>query len=83
MTRDFRSFFRWPDSHAGGEFDLVAVRSTQEPVTHAIMTTDTLAKQAAVQFEWDGVTYTVGGVAKGSGMIHVNATGAAHPNRWC
>ena len=38
----------------------------------AIMTTDTVAKQAAVQFEWDGVTYTVGGVAKGSGMIHVN-----------
>ena len=39
---------------------------------HAIMTTDTVAKQAAVQFEWEGVTYAVGGAAKGSGMIHVN-----------
>ena len=39
---------------------------------HAIMTTDTVAKQAAVRFQYDGVTYAVGGVAKGSGMIHVN-----------
>ncbi len=39
---------------------------------HAVMTTDTVAKQAAVRFEWDGVTYTVGGCAKGSGMIHPN-----------
>ena len=39
---------------------------------HAIMTTDTVAKQAAVQFEHDGVLYSVGGCAKGSGMIHPN-----------
>ena len=39
---------------------------------HAILTTDTVAKQAAVRFDWDGVTYTVGGTAKGSGMIHVD-----------
>ncbi len=32
---------------------------------HAIMTTDTVAKQAAVQFEWDGVTYAVGGAGQG------------------
>ena len=38
----------------------------------AIMTTDTLAKQAAARFQWDGVTYAVGGAAKGSGMIHVD-----------
>ncbi|MGB2695271.1 MAG: bifunctional glutamate N-acetyltransferase/amino-acid acetyltransferase ArgJ [Dehalococcoidia bacterium] len=37
---------------------------------HAIMTTDLVAKQAAVRFDWDGVTYAVGGTAKGSGMIH-------------
>ncbi len=37
---------------------------------HAIMTTDTVAKQAAVRFEHGGVTYTVGGAAKGSGMIN-------------
>lgn len=39
---------------------------------HAIMTTDTVAKQAAVRFEYGGVTYTVGGAAKGSGMINPN-----------
>ncbi len=39
---------------------------------HAIMTTDTVAKQAATTFEWDGVSYAVGGAAKGSGMIHVD-----------
>lgn len=36
----------------------------------AIMTTDTYAKECAVSFELDGVTVTVGGMAKGSGMIH-------------
>jgi glutamate N-acetyltransferase/amino-acid N-acetyltransferase len=36
----------------------------------AILTTDTRTKEAAVSFEVDGVTYTVGGCAKGSGMIH-------------
>ena len=41
-------------------------------LAHAIMTTDTVAKQAAVQFEYGGVTYTVGGTAKGSGMINPN-----------
>ncbi len=39
---------------------------------HAIMTTDTVAKQAAARFEWDSAVYAVGGAAKGSGMIHVN-----------
>ncbi|MFA9382073.1 MAG: bifunctional glutamate N-acetyltransferase/amino-acid acetyltransferase ArgJ, partial [Acetanaerobacterium sp.] len=38
----------------------------------AIMTTDTFAKQAAVSFEIGGVTCTIGGMAKGSGMIHPN-----------
>lgn len=36
----------------------------------AIMTTDTCEKEIAVAFEVDGVTVTVGGMAKGSGMIH-------------
>lgn len=36
----------------------------------AIMTTDTVAKQAAVRFRWDGIEYAVAGAAKGSGMIH-------------
>jgi len=36
----------------------------------AIMTTDTRSKQHAVRFRRDGREYTVGGCAKGSGMIH-------------
>lgn len=38
----------------------------------AIMTTDTVSKEAAACFEVDGVTVTVGGMSKGSGMIHPN-----------
>jgi glutamate N-acetyltransferase/amino-acid N-acetyltransferase len=38
----------------------------------AIMTTDTISKQAAVQIELGGRTVTVGGMCKGSGMIHPN-----------
>ena len=41
-----------------------------EDFARAIMTTDTHPKQAAVRVEAGGRTYTVGGVAKGSGMIH-------------
>lgn len=37
---------------------------------HAIMTTDTVDKQAAVRFTHEGREYTIGGCAKGSGMIH-------------
>ncbi|MCL2337623.1 MAG: bifunctional glutamate N-acetyltransferase/amino-acid acetyltransferase ArgJ [Firmicutes bacterium] len=38
----------------------------------AIMTTDTILKEAAVTFELDGCPVTLGGMAKGSGMIHPN-----------
>lgn len=38
----------------------------------AIMTTDTIKKEYAVQFEINGKTCTIGGMAKGSGMIHPN-----------
>ncbi len=38
----------------------------------AIMTTDTRSKEAAVTFEVEGKTVTVGGMCKGSGMIHPN-----------
>ena len=38
----------------------------------AIMTTDTVHKQIAVSFQLDGKTVTVGGMCKGSGMIHPN-----------
>ncbi|ROR30572.1 glutamate N-acetyltransferase [Mobilisporobacter senegalensis] len=38
----------------------------------AIMTTDTYLKQWAVEFELNGKTVTIGGMSKGSGMIHPN-----------
>ncbi|MBR5682929.1 MAG: bifunctional glutamate N-acetyltransferase/amino-acid acetyltransferase ArgJ [Ruminococcus sp.] len=38
----------------------------------AIMTTDTQEKEIAVQFELGGKTCTMGGMLKGSGMIHPN-----------
>lgn len=38
----------------------------------AIMTTDTINKEIAVTFEVDGKTVTLGGMSKGSGMIHPN-----------
>lgn len=38
----------------------------------AIMTTDTCKKEIAVEIDIDGKTVTVGGMAKGSGMIHPN-----------
>ena len=40
--------------------------------TNAIMTTDTVPKQYAVRFTIGGVECTMGGMAKGSGMIHPN-----------
>lgn len=40
--------------------------------SEAIMTTDTKSKQVAVNFEIDGKVVTVGGMCKGSGMIHPN-----------
>lgn len=38
----------------------------------AIMTTDTVPKELAVEFDIDGVQVRMGGMAKGSGMIHPN-----------
>lgn len=41
-------------------------------VAKAVMTTDTRPKQACVRFTLDGKTVTIGGCAKGSGMIEPN-----------
>ena len=38
----------------------------------AIMTTDTVEKEVAVEFKAGGKTVTIGGMCKGSGMIHPN-----------
>ncbi len=43
-----------------------------EEAAKAIMTTDTVKKEAAVSFELDGKICRLGGMAKGSGMIHPN-----------
>jgi glutamate N-acetyltransferase / amino-acid N-acetyltransferase len=41
-----------------------------EQAARAIMTTDTVPKTHAIEFELDGVPVRVGGMSKGSGMIH-------------
>ena len=43
-----------------------------EAACEGIMTTDTVRKDAAVEFELGGKTCRMGGIAKGSGMIHPN-----------
>ncbi len=48
------------------------LRDGHADAAEAIMTTDTYMKEAAVQFSVDGRTTTVGGMAKGSGMIAPN-----------
>ena len=47
-------------------------RQAAAAAAQAIMTTDTHKKEAAVTFTGDGKTVTVGGMSKGSGMIHPN-----------
>jgi glutamate N-acetyltransferase/amino-acid N-acetyltransferase len=41
-------------------------------LARAIMTTDTVPKEAAVSAKDGEVSYSIGGIAKGSGMIHPN-----------
>ncbi|MGD0205435.1 MAG: bifunctional glutamate N-acetyltransferase/amino-acid acetyltransferase ArgJ [Dehalococcoidia bacterium] len=41
-----------------------------DDLARAIMTTDTAPKQIAIRFDCQGRRYTLGGVAKGAGMIH-------------
>ncbi len=43
-----------------------------DEAAEAIMTTDTVKKELAVEFSIDGVVCRLGGIAKGSGMIHPN-----------
>ena len=43
-----------------------------EFAAEGIMTTDTIKKEVAVEFELCGKTCKIGGIAKGSGMIHPN-----------
>lgn len=47
-------------------------RESAIDAANAILTTDTCKKEIAVQKEIGGVTVTIGGMCKGSGMIHPN-----------
>jgi glutamate N-acetyltransferase/amino-acid N-acetyltransferase len=51
---------------------IVLDRDGGDRFARAIMTTDTVPKQAAATFTAGGREYRVGGCAKGSGMIHPN-----------
>lgn len=53
---------------AAGELD----STNGEDAAEAIMTTDTFAKQLAISVAAEGRTFTIGGMAKGSGMIQPN-----------
>ena len=59
-----------------GTADLAGKLSAAPEAGHeaarAIMTTDTISKEAAVQVTIGGKTVTIGGMCKGSGMIHPN-----------
>ena len=59
---------------ANGIPELVKGLSTEggEAAAEGIMTTDTVKKEVAVSFEIGGKTCHLGGIAKGSGMIHPN-----------
>ena len=51
---------------------LSSSREAETSAAEGIMTTDTIKKEIALEFELDGVTCHLGGIAKGSGMIHPN-----------
>ena len=57
-----------PTLVAGLSHDHLGGRAAAE----AIMTTDTISKEVAVEFTVGGKTCHLGGIAKGSGMIHPN-----------
>ena len=59
---------------AAGMHELAANLSAEggKDAAEGIMTTDTVMKEVAVEFEVDGKICRIGGIAKGSGMIHPN-----------
>ncbi|MED3562457.1 bifunctional ornithine acetyltransferase/N-acetylglutamate synthase [Bacillus xiapuensis] len=58
--------------HSGIKQILNKENAAEENFMQAILTTDTSVKQIAVQIQIDGKTVSIGGAAKGSGMIHPN-----------
>ncbi len=63
-----------PDKMAAGIDEAVKALSPEggHDVSLAILTTDTVHKEAAIEIELSGKKATLGAVAKGSGMIHPN-----------
>ena len=47
-------------------------KNGSDNAAEGIMTTDTVKKEIAIEFEIEGKTCRMGGIAKGSGMIHPN-----------
>ena len=62
------------DPIANGMAELAAGLSVEggKAAAEAIMTTDTISKEVAVEFEVGGKICRMGGIGKGSGMIHPN-----------
>lgn len=58
------------DRVRSGVEGIVLKRDGGHELARAIMTTDTFAKEVALRVESDFGVFTVGGVAKGAGMIH-------------
>ena len=67
----------------GMKFDLTPIKAGMDALkaglgknsldaAEGIMTTDTVSKEIAVSFDIGGVECKIGGIAKGSGMIHPN-----------
>ena len=57
---------------AGIPMAVQALKASSDDACAAIMTTDTVPKITAVEFECGGKVCRMGGIAKGSGMIHPN-----------
>ena len=49
---------------------VASLGDNSDAAAEGIMTTDTTKKEIAVEFELDGKTCRIGGISKGSGMIH-------------
>lgn len=57
---------------AGVKLLAKALEGPSHGAAEAILTTDTVEKQVLVEFKVQGATCRLGGIAKGSGMIHPN-----------
>ena len=61
-----------PIANSVGELTKALSENGSNNAAKAIMTTDTVEKEYALEVELNGKTVTIGGITKGSGMIHPN-----------